>query len=85
MPCSVLMAPTVPKTVDVVNDLSSKYHAARRPLEHRALQSEAWRLMAQLFGANKRSFFAIADASSSCRRPQVMALRHLEPRRADAR
>ncbi|MDP9344331.1 MAG: MarR family transcriptional regulator [Actinomycetota bacterium] len=40
--------------------------------------SEAWRLMAQLFGANKRSFFAIAS-EFELSPPQVMALRHLEP------
>ncbi|MEP6953655.1 MAG: MarR family transcriptional regulator [Solirubrobacteraceae bacterium] len=40
--------------------------------------SEAWRLMAQLFGANRRSFFAIAS-EFELSPPQVMALRHLDP------
>ncbi|MGZ4268884.1 MAG: MarR family winged helix-turn-helix transcriptional regulator [Solirubrobacteraceae bacterium] len=40
--------------------------------------SEAWRLMAQLFGANRRSFFAVAS-EFELSPPQVMALRHLDP------
>jgi DNA-binding MarR family transcriptional regulator len=40
--------------------------------------SEAWRLLVQLFGANRRNYFAIAS-EFELSPPQVMALRHLDP------
>ncbi len=54
-----------------------KYHG-RVATRTQSPASEAWRLMAQLFGANRRSFFAIAS-EFELSPPQVMALRHLDP------